>query len=298
MTEPTEAGAKAERFLEKLLSHRLRGYDNHEQSRAALERMEKARAAYYEIDTRVSRDGGLFIRHDPTFIDAAGGRRAIHAATSAEIATLEGTARELPSLEVALTCFQRQATGRQKLCIDLKDIGFERAHVEAVRRHGLDDRVVFMARAPQVLLALEAAGARSPLVLSCLLLTRLGVVGRGIGRLVSARILRFGGMTVIGEGCFDTPLEAGAVGGQHTFVAAELAPRLVELLTRSGGGVAVSRFLVGRPLIALCRSQGLQVWAYAAHTPDDYQTLAAMPGVDVVFSEDAPAVLAGPIEQL
>ncbi|MEZ5855717.1 MAG: hypothetical protein R3D67_13590 [Hyphomicrobiaceae bacterium] len=298
MTEDGTQAATDEPFLEKLLSHRLRGYDNHEQSRAALERMSKARAAYYEIDTRVSRDGGIFIRHNPTFVDGAGTVHTINKLTSAEIAQFDGTDRELPTLDVALACFKRQATARQRLCIDIKDAGFERAHLAAVRAHGLEEQVVFLARAPQVLLALEAEGARSAMVLSCLLLTALGPAGKRIAGFLSGRVLKHRQTVVIGEGRFDAPLGDLAIGYQHTLIAGALPPRLADLLARSGGGVAVSRFLVGRRLTDACHKAGLKVWAYAAHTPGDFETLAAMPGVDVVFSEDAPAVLAGPIVQL
>ena len=48
----------------KLLSHRLRGFADVENCRAGLEAACASPATYLEVDTRVSRDGRIYVSHE------------------------------------------------------------------------------------------------------------------------------------------------------------------------------------------------------------------------------------------
>lgn len=53
-------------YKEKYLSHRLLGYDEYESSINALKKIMNKKIKYIEIDTRVSKNGVIYINHNPT----------------------------------------------------------------------------------------------------------------------------------------------------------------------------------------------------------------------------------------
>lgn len=285
---PADAGS----CVAKLLSHRLRGFAEREQSRAAFERMGDHAVPYIEVDTRVSLDGTIFVHHDPSYVAPDGRRRRVADTRASEIAGAPGSVAGLVTLTEALEYFARLATGGQKLCIDIKDIGYEQAHLDAVRAHGLEARTIFVSWAPQALLRLADIGARSPLVLSCWHVRRLGAVGRLIAGALRGAVMRLGHVVVLGTDRVVAPLPGLEQGYQHGLIAASLPDPLSGLLSRSMGGICVHRTMLCRALVDACRTQGLQLWVFSARTPSEFRRLACFPGVAVVFSEDAPKILA------
>ena len=105
------------------------------------------------MDTRASRDGEVFIHHDhctdPSFSQQIVFDRT-PAATIRRITFPNG--EHILSLDEGLALFAARKHPGQKLCLDLKDFGFEEEHLRLVRYHGLEASVVFVSWAPQVLL--------------------------------------------------------------------------------------------------------------------------------------------------
>jgi glycerophosphoryl diester phosphodiesterase len=277
-------------LLGKLLSHRLRGYAKREQSPQSLQAIGVHEVAYIELDTRVDRDGTIYIHHSPAFIDASGRRRLLAQTTGGEIARLIGTAGELATLRQAVEAFARSGRREQKLCLDIKDIGFEKGHLELVRETGIEARTIFVSWAPQVLLNLRRIGCAAPLILSCWHLARLQWLGRLVSGMLRRSAFQLGHFVVLGSERVADGLPGLAIGFQYALVTDALPDVLIDLLAHSGGGICIHTTMLGRPVIEMCRAYGLQLWVFSAGNTDEFVRLAGQSGVDVVFCDDVPTV--------
>lgn len=289
--EPPPPGVRPNaHLLPKLLSHRLRGFGNLEHSHAALLGACTSAVRYLEIDTRVSRDGQVYVHHNPSTGRHVRPGARFAGSNAAELELLRySDGASLLSLADTLARFRRHAGRDQKLCIDLKDHGFEEVHLQLVRDAGLEERVCFISWIPQSLLRLAELGTRSPLILSHCNLLAWGSLGRPLVSLLRNRVLRFGHYVLIGADRATSDLGAFAHGFQHAVLCRELPEPLLGALR--GGGICVHRSLLGRALVDYCRENRLQLWLFSVKTVGDYLRYAEHPGVDVVFSDDAPGIL-------
>lgn len=279
-------------MIQKLLSHRLRGFGAYEHSPSALVEACKSGVAYLEVDTRVSSDGVIFIYHDPKLGDDVGRSGSIatmHSVQLRKVTFVDG--QPLMDLEQLLGTFSKCGHAGAMLCLDIKDLGFEQAHLDAVRRFGLESRVVFVSWIPQVLRQLAAMGARCPLILSHLNVTALGTMGRVAERTTRQAMLRAGHFVLLGRDRTADGLGGLTHGFQHALVCCELPLDLRTVLSDSGGGVAIPIQLVSNGLRTYCVSQKLKLWVFSVRTVAGFAKYAGMPGVDVVFSDNAKCVL-------
>ena len=276
-------------LIEKLLSHRLRGFGPPENTGAAMQAACKAGIRYLEIDTRASQDGVIYVRHDPWISLLRS--LSISPITAHNVEDSSRARRgELFRLEEALQLFSNYSNASQKLCIDIKDYGFEDLHLELVRQAGLEARVHFVSWIPQTILRLHLLGTTSPLVLSYCDLGRFGWLGRTVERILENRFVRFGLYVIIGRNrCSEAPGSL-AQGFQHALFCADLPTALIEVLRNSRGGICVQRHLVNRKLIRRCARLGLQLWTFSVSTKASFVQLAKQPGVDVVFCDRAEAI--------
>ena len=277
--------------LEKLLSHRLRGFGSWEHTRSALEAACGSEARFLEVDVRASRDGEMFLWHD-----AHTGKLADINLTFATTAANDLVQVRYPngdailSLGDALEIFSARAGGGQVFCIDIKDYGFEEKYLEMVRAAELESRVCFISWIPQTLLRLHELGTIAPLVLSCCNLLQLGLIGRILDALVANLRLRVGWIVFLGRNKAASGLGSLSHGFQHGFFCRRLPEPLLTVLQSSRGGICVQRRLAGARLIGYCRETRLQLWVFSARTIEEYLD-DARPGIDVVFCDDAPAVI-------
>lgn len=257
--------------IEKLLSHRLRGFSDVEHSPSALRSATSAPVPYLEVDTRVTGDGAIYIYHDSSAgADVAGNCRFAEA-SSADVGRLRFVNGEpLLSLDAALGFFAEHAAANRHLCLDIKDYGFEREHLDAVRRAGLEDQAVFVSWIPQALIRLHELGSQSPLVLSHWNLMGLGRPGRVVSRLIERRMFRAGPYVIIGKRMAAAPLGALAHGYQHCLLCRELPDPLLEILPAGRGGICVHLAAVCERLSDYCeqaQALGLHRQRYATVSP-------------------------------
>lgn len=274
----------------KLVSHRLRGFGPDENCRSALERACQSAAPCLEIDTRVAADGRIFVYHNPRGRRDLTGRPHFARLDGARVgATRYPSGEPLLDLEEALSIFRGRRHERQRLCIDMKDCGFEREHVRLVERYGLVDRTSWMSWVPSSLKRLHRLGAR-PLVLAYCNLMRLSIMGQWLHDSLARLDVRL--LHLVLRGAERAGAEPGhAHGFQHGLVCAELPPELAALLRESGGGICVHRSLLSDRLVGYCRDAGLQLWLFRVGTVAAYARIAANAGVHAVFCDVAPAVL-------
>jgi len=275
----------------KLLSHRLRGFDSVEHSPSALRAACGSGVRYLEVDTRATRDGHIFIYHDRSTGADVNGRCRFDHATARDVSALRFVNGEpLLGLEDALAVFAERAGDDQRLCLDIKDYGFEREHLDAVREAGLEDRVVFVSWIPQTLRRLSAMGARCPLILSHWNVRHRGALGRAATRVAGRRIVAFGPYVLMGPRSIERPLGSLARGYQHCLVCRDVPAPLADLLAARGGGVCVPLWSLCTSLESYCARAGLEIWVFSAGDAAQFMRYATNAAVSVVFCDDARTV--------
>lgn len=275
----------------KLVSHRLRGYGPTENGRTALVSACASPVPWLEIDTRVARDGSIFVHHNPRARTHPSDRPYFAAVDGAAVRRLRyHTGEPLLELDECLRVFRERSHATQRLCVDMKDFGYEKDHVEIVRRHGLDDRVAWLSWIPLSLSRLRDAGARGPLVLAHCNLARLRTAGSLVEAAFARTSLRVSRLVLRGVRQEAPPVSL-EIGFQHGMICARLPDTVERILLGSRGGICVHRSLVSRPLLRYCRSSGLQLWVFKVATVSAYARYAALDEVSTVFCDDAPAVL-------
>lgn len=280
--------------LRKLLSHRLRGFGRSEHTASALRAGCDSDCAFLELDVRASADGEMFLWHDVRTGKLAEINLRFAVTRGKELSRVRYPNGEaILGLPEALGIFASESRPDQKLCLDIKDFGFEESYLAMVRDAGLESRTCFISWIPQTLLRLHALETTAPLVLSCCNLTQLGAVGAVLDGLIANWRLRLGWIVVLGRNQATTPLGSLAHGFQHGYFCRQLPAPLLEAITASRGGICVHRSLTGRKLAEYCRSHDLQLWVFSTDTTPDYLRYASMPEVDVVFCDDAPTVIEG-----
>ena len=279
--------------IKKLLTHRVRGFSKVENSSAGFEAACDSEVRYIEIDTRASEDGRLFVYHDPsTGADVKGKSITFASAHATELSLLKYASGEMIlSLEQAVDSFASRRPRTKFLCIDIKDYGFEEQHLRLIRAAGIEAQTVFISWIPQTLIRLAELGSKSSLMLSHSNTFRLGTAGRIIGRFLRNRCLVIGRQVVFGIGLPQVSIDRYGHGFQHALICQELGHRLVRVLSGSGGGVCVSSATLHSRLTAYCENNSLQLWVFSAMDTDQFLRIAQNPKVQVVFSDDAPAVI-------
>ena len=275
------------RYNSKLLSHRLRGLAKFEHSRSSFDRIGELDITYFELDTRVSKDGVIYVIHNDTFI-ISGKKQKIACLTAEEIDNLNHhNSSELLPLSDALKLFSKHSTRNQFLCIDIKDYGFEKEHIDLVRKYQLEQQVIFITWIPQVIIRLQEIGTCSPLILSCWNISKLNPIGELIAHSVSRMARSFGQYIILGEKRVTDSLHDLSVGYQHALVCAEIPGLLLNILADSGGGICTHKSMYHGSLGDYCRINSIQLWLYNENDPKRYKDLADNDLVDVIFSDVA-----------
>jgi glycerophosphoryl diester phosphodiesterase len=278
-------------ILTKMLSHRLRGFGKFENAGAALRGACASEVPWLELDTRVSTDGSVFVYHNAS-VHIPGTLSLPFATTPASAlnAIRYPDGEPLLSLQNALESFAARTNPGQKLCIDIKDSGFEATHLQLVRDAGVEQRVCFVSWIPQTILRLHELGTSASLILSYCSMLDLGPVGRILDRGLARRRLRIGRFAVLGKQTTETPLRSLSHGFQHVLCCRHLPLPLLAALRASEGGVCVHRRFVGPHLSRYCRDAGLQLWTFSVRTTPEFIRYASRPDIDVVFCDDAPGI--------
>ena len=284
-------GKQNKDLLGKLLSHRLRGLSQFEHTPSALEWACNSNIPYLEIDARVSKDGEIYLYHDPITGNDIDGSFAFAQSCSHQVELFRFTnGQPLLSLTETLERFKRRAYQRQILCIDIKDYGFEDRYIELVRAADLEDHVYFVSWIPQTLIRLWELGARSPLILSHWNLLKLGKLGNVLTRMLKDRIVRFGNFVFMGVNKIEANLGSLSHGYQHSLICQEIPDILLEVLISSSGGIIMHFSMMGDALASYCLYHKLKLWLFSARDTRQYIRYAKNPAVDVVFCDDARAI--------
>jgi hypothetical protein len=275
----------------KLVSHRLRGFGPHENCRSALVAACASSAPHLEIDTRVSSDGVPFVYHFPRGRAPLSGRSRLAHADGATLRRVRYPSGEpLMELDECLAIFRGRAHSEQRLCIDMKDFGFEKRQFELVERHGLVAATSWMSWVPLSLVRLRDLGASGPLILAHCNIAGLGGFGGLLEGAFARSTLRVSSLVLRGvANALDAP--PFAHGFQHSLLCARLPRGLERFLASCGGGICVHWSLVNDRLMRYCRDAGFRLWVVRARSVASFARYASLADVDVVICDDAPGVL-------
>ena len=213
-----------------------------------------------EFDVLALVHGRLVLAHSDDLRELSHDKARGRVGTSG-LAELRELAPELPTLEEALAYLSGTGVG---LHVDVKWVGYERALVAALQRHGVVARSL-----------VSSFFARS--------LVEMGAAEPGLRRAFSYPLDRYG----VSQ---RKPL-APAVLAALVAMRATLPRRIARLLDRAGATVATLHYLLAtRAVIDRCHAHGAAVWAWTVDDPRTVERLAAA-GVDGIVSND-PRVLA------
>ena len=216
-------------------------------------------AALAPENTLAAFEAAIEIGVDGIEFDVVAGARGL------EVAHGPGT-QGAPVLDEALSYF---ATTGVALQVDLKGVGREAELVQALRRHGLCDRVLVSSFRPASLLAIAALAPELPRAFTYPE-DRLGLSRR--------RPCSF------------------AIRGGLAAMRAALPPRIVSFVDRADASAATLHHqLVTRRTIDVCHARGLAVWAWTVNDPATAASLVEA-GVDAIITDD-PRIFRGRLSE-
>lgn len=152
--------------LEHLISHRFRGFSEHENTLAGFQNALDFGVLNLEFDIRVARCGTPMIYHDEHAKDARGKKRHIAEVAAANFPGIGGAFARMPTAEALFKLAAAHPNTDAKLLIDIKDAGFEEAIHALVCEKRLQNRVVYVSWIPNVLYAMHTLAPSIPLCLS------------------------------------------------------------------------------------------------------------------------------------
>jgi len=119
-----------------IISHRCRGFNEPENTLAALEKALASKVDAVEIDVRLTREKRLIVWHDASYRDEHGRKHVI-----ADETLVEAERHGKMSFETALTAFKKHGKGKI-LQVDVKTHGCEKLLVRLIRTRRLERRVL------------------------------------------------------------------------------------------------------------------------------------------------------------
>ncbi len=138
----------------QLISHRFRGFSQHENTIAGLISALDYGVNQVEFDIRVAKCGTPLIYHDEAAKTASGTLRRICDVMAKDRQTLGGAFEHMPTAE-ALFQAAAEHPNKAKLLIDMKDAGFEDMLVALAKANRLIDRIIWVSWLPETLYAVR-----------------------------------------------------------------------------------------------------------------------------------------------
>ncbi len=138
----------------QLVSHRFRGFSDHENTIIGLNAALDFGVDQVEFDIRVARCGTPLIYHDESAKTATGKPVHICDVMARDRGSLGGTFAHMPTAEALFEAAAKHSN-KAKLLIDMKDAGFEDMLVSLAQANRLTDRIVWVSWLPETLYAIR-----------------------------------------------------------------------------------------------------------------------------------------------
>lgn len=273
----------------KLLSHRLRGFSEPDNSIPALKHCLNSQIKYLEIDIRVSKDGLLIVYHDP-YIRDSGEKLYLHEMIYSDIIE-RFSADGIPTLEYFIETYLEGNNSNSILCLDIKDFGYETELFALLARYDILEKIYFISWIPETLLRLAELGVSQKLFFSYYPLDK-----RPLSNILSKIITNISMYVppyfhITGNRFLLTENSKYLRGYQRVVMTTQLPEDILIILQQTGGGVCIEKRLLSSKLLSKLKRLDLQVWVFGLKNDDEYFDLETNPQVDVIFSDNAPYIM-------
>lgn len=151
--------------LSQLISHRFRGFSDHENTTQGLLKALDYGVQQVEFDIRVSRCGTPLIYHDEATTDYSGQLHRICDVMARDRDRMGGKFGYMPSADALFSAAARHPN-KARLLVDMKDAGFEDMLIALAHAHGITDRIVWVSWLPETLYAVRDQLPHAELTLS------------------------------------------------------------------------------------------------------------------------------------
>ncbi len=289
-----------------LLSHRLRGFSKHEGSIEGLRAALDLNIAWVEIDTRKTADGQVLVFHD-TRLDrittASGLVRDYSVSTHGLPEYTDSKGKTVPTLGEFLREFaeRRQAT---RLMLDIKDPGSEEAHIELLRRYGIEEHAWAIAWDPDILIRVHELAPELALGFSHVPLTRHLPLLRTIARLAGdGTMIRWAGRALarlrLDYNTQDTHIyldkynpESRSPQTQPSGFPAHLLSDLPEgtlgkILRETNGGVGMPAYFLTPSYVKHAHASKLKVFVYSIDSLAKVKQAIDQCAPDIIFTNQS-----------
>jgi len=296
---------------ERLLSHRLRGFDERESTRLGLERALLSGVRNVELDVRVSRDGCPVAYHDP-FFKADDGTWCYVDDWDLAALRRQQALRQLATLEEMCACFARLRAPDAVLHVDLKTVGNEAIVHETIAKFGLLPHIVLVSWLPDALVRFHALSPQTRLCFSHISMARaqwLYPVAKALSPLILHAAPAVGsGLRGIAPRLFHEILSvrlhfdddgdpaAKSSGAEEArLISGHVIPGLVggtmlDLLRETAGMVCVPRRTATRALVRKYRSHNIQLAVYSVKDMRSLMHVVAHTDPDIVYVDNADVI--------
>ncbi len=238
--------------IERLISHRFRGFAREENTVDGLVAAMSAGVQNLEFDIRVAKCGTPMIYHDEFALDGAGNIRYICEVMARDFGSVGGRFATMPSAEALFHAAGGHSNKTARLLIDIKDVGFEVQIHALVVLAGLEGRVTYVSWLAQALYQIHDIAPDAPLCLShwCKPPHRLIRESHTVFEVLDGAIAK------TAPGYFH-----GKRGGHY--VKGGLRGELRALLIKTSGSVCVPRDMVSAELAGAYQADGIAVSVFS-----------------------------------
>lgn len=141
--------------LSQIISHRFRGFSDHESTITGLLAALDYGVRQIEFDIRLTRCGTPIITHDESARDHAGQIHRVCDVLAADLANLGGDFARMPTARALFAAVAAHGNHDCTLLIDVKDAGFEDMLYALCAEYRLRDRSIWVSWLPEVLFAVH-----------------------------------------------------------------------------------------------------------------------------------------------
>jgi len=268
--------------IDRLISHRFRGFSEHENTIAGLNAALSFGVQNLEFDIRIAKCGTPMIYHDEYALDGTGHKCALSDIMARNFKTAGGAFARMPSADALFACLAAHPNQSAKLLVDIKDAGFEHEIHALIGFYKLHSRVIYVSWLPEVLYALHALSPNAPLCLShwC---KSPNATTRKVHTVYAAQ-----------NGVIPRPTAYPYIHGQRSgwFIDGTLKGELRDILIKTKGWVCVPQNMVDKSLVQTYQKDGILVstfsytdWAHLRSHEEDMKIDGYFIDNKLVFDE-------------
>jgi len=261
--------------ISNLISHRFRGFSEHENTLDGLYAALDFGVINLEFDVRVAACGTPMVYHDEYAFDASGAKRYLCDVKASSFTDVGGDFARMPMFEALLDVVAKHANTAAKLLVDIKDAGFEHEIHALLCLYRLQDRAVYVSWLPEVLYALDKIAPTIPKCLShwC--------------QPVNAAIRAHHKIFQSKDGHIpdrNTGYITGVRSGWE--ITKPITGKFLDVLKNSSGGVCVPQDMATKELCAYYQNHGLFVSTFSYVDKDHLLDHKNRLGIDLYFIDN------------